>query len=93
MVPEHQRKNYDRTGDLINALDCILVALDTLEQAVAPREATRESNAAAKMLDLALDKIKEIEKARSMEWVGIGGRSDTLTEAEVAQARGEGEAA
>lgn len=89
MIPKHQRRNYEATSDLLNDLDCILVALDALEEAIPDREATRETNAAVKMRYLALDKIKEIEKARAAEWVGIGGRSENLSKAEIATARGE----
>lgn len=94
MILKHHRRNHEATGDLLNDLDCILVALEALEEAAPMREATPETNAAAKMRDLAREKIKEIEKSRSMEWVGIGGRSETLSKAELAEARGEeGEAA
>lgn len=84
MIPKHQRRNYEKTDDLINDLDCILTALDALEEA-AP---TRETNAAHAMRRMALDKIKEIEIAHSAEWVGLGGKSDRLSDAEKAEATG-----
>lgn len=93
MILKHHRRNHEATDELLNDLDCILVALEALEEAAPMREATPETNAAANMRNLARAKIKEIEKARSMEWTGLGGLSDRLSKAEVAQARGEGEAA
>lgn len=88
MIPIHQRRNHEKTDDLLNDLDCILVALDALEDAMPRREATRETNAAHAMRRMALDKIKEIEAARSAEWVGLGGKSDRLSDAEKAEATG-----
>lgn len=88
MIPTHHRRNYDATDDLLNDLDCLLVALDALEDAAPSQEGTRESNAAYAMRRMALDKIREIQKARAREWAGLGGSSDNLTDAEIAEARG-----
>lgn len=49
MIPLNLRRNHERTDDLLNDLDCILVALEALEDLAPDRKATRETNAACKM--------------------------------------------
>tara|TARA_R110002124_G_scaffold11597_18_gene55385 strand:- start:47963 stop:48232 length:270 start_codon:yes stop_codon:yes gene_type:complete len=88
MIPVHQRRNYEKTDDLLNDLNCILVALDALSDVIPSQEATPETNAVAAMLRMAREKVEEIENARSFEWVGLGGASDKLTDAEIAEASG-----
>ena len=87
MIPQNQRLNHEHTDDLINDLDCLLVALDLLRDSITDATPSREANAVGGLLNMTLAKFSEIAKARAMEWVGIGGFSGIPTESEVAQAR------
>lgn len=89
MIPLHLRRNFEATDDLFNDLKCLLVALEAVEDLIPANTASRESNAACTLRQMAQAKIVEIEKSRAVEWAGIGGETAQLTAAERAEARGQ----
>lgn len=88
MIPKHQSRNYEKTDDLLNDMSVLLTALETVHDAIPLMEATCETNAAAGLMRMVMEKFEEIEDARSAEWVGLGGKSDRLSDAEKAEATG-----
>ena len=86
MIPTHQRRNHETTDDLLDELEYILVAVDVLADATRDQQETREIYCAIAMLRMAFDKINEIKSARAAEWVGTGGASYCLSDAEKAEA-------
>lgn len=89
MIPKHQRHNYERTNELLNDLDCLMIAMNELQDLAGNRDDMRLHNAAYAMRYMAMEKFLEVEKSRQAEWVGLGGKSPELTDAETAAARGE----
>lgn len=88
-VPEHLRENHERTDDALNAVYGLATCLDTLSMNASPKEDSREDLAQITIINLMLEKLSELERLRSFEWVGIGGNTDNLTADEIALARGE----
>lgn len=84
MIPDHQRKNYERTDEHINELNALLVAIDTLND-LDPKNADRVWTIA--LTRMARDKLETIERQRQMEWVGLGGSSFGLNEEEIAASK------
>lgn len=91
-IPDHVRENYEATENKLAALGALLKAADHMIcEAEIP--ITPETDAFFVLLRMAQDMHKESRRAHLAEWVGHGGRSDGLTEAEIAVARGETEGA
>ncbi|MBD3738852.1 MAG: hypothetical protein IE938_20655 [Pseudomonas balearica] len=84
MIPKNQRDNYERTDEQLSELRALLVAVDNLNDLDAKHPDRIWTIALTR---LALAKLDTIDHHHSMEWVGIGGASDTLTEAELIEAR------
>ena len=85
MVPDLQRTNYERTAGCLDDLRALMFASDELARL--PTEYERQKYAAT-LMTLALEKLDEVERAHAMEWVGLGGKYPTLTDDEMAQAKG-----
>ncbi len=88
-IPNHIRHNYEHTDDLLNHLRAHLVALDHLADAAIPTTSDPTADALLVVIHSAQEKLREIERARMKEWVGLGGSTETLTDEEAAQARAE----
>lgn len=89
MIPHHLRENHERTDQKLNELRGLIAAAYIVgEDRQARVDGTPESDALTVLNRLAWAKIEEIEKARSMEWAGIGGSSPRLTNEEIGKARG-----
>ena len=89
MIPRHIRDNYERTDEKLFELRGLITAAFIVgDDCQARIEGTPESDALTLLNRLAWAKITEIEKARWMEWAGVGGASPRLTDHEIAQARG-----
>lgn len=76
-IPSHQRENYERTDDLLNRLRALLTALDRITFALPIHD--DDGEAVLGLIATIREKMDEIEKARAMEWVGLGGVSQRLT--------------
>lgn len=86
----HQRRNYERTDELLSEMRVLLTVLSLADDAAPPRERMDENAQAVPSLIVMLEKkIEEIWQSRAWEWVGLGGLSDRLTDDEVREAAGE----
>lgn len=91
-IPDHVRRNHEATEDKLHRLGALLTAIDQmLFEAEIP--ANPQSQALSVLFDIVKDTQREACRAHLAEWVGHGGCSNGLTEAETAAARGETERA
>lgn len=90
MIPQNQRDNFERTSDLLHEARVLLTALELADDNAPDRknldQYAQAVPALIRMLEL---KLIEAEKGHSLEWVGIGGKSNDLTDDEIKTARGE----
>ena len=87
-IPLHVRENYEATESKLADLGALLNAAGQMFfEAEIP--ITPETDAAFVLLRMAQEMHKEARRAHLAEWVGHGGNSDGLTEAEITAARGE----
>ncbi|KEP68540.1 hypothetical protein DL1_11335 [Thioclava dalianensis] len=87
MIVDHHKTNHERTDDVVHDLKALLYAIDCLH------EFTYANGSDARQCQetltrMAREKLDDVERSRLMEWVGLGGSPEGLTEAEVAEARG-----
>lgn len=89
MIPQHQRDNYERSDFLIHEVKHLQSAaydmVGNLE--IIPSHRAMMDTALA-LLNIAHEKTVALEKARQLEWVGLGGKDERLPEAEMQKARG-----
>lgn len=86
----HISANFERTSLLIHRLRGILTVLDCMAHNSGWLGNSRaEAEAVACLMELASECTQQVERAHSMEWVGLGGTFHGLTEIEQAEARGE----
>lgn len=89
-VPQHLRENYDRTDNALHAVHGLAACLDLLSlNGATPKEGSKEELAQITVINLLLEKLREVERVRCFEWAGIGGNTDYLTADEIALARGD----
>tara|TARA_R100000935_G_scaffold58516_1_gene95987 strand:+ start:2178 stop:2450 length:273 start_codon:yes stop_codon:yes gene_type:complete len=90
MIPNHQRENYERSDHLIHVIKHLQAAayemVGNLE--IIPEHRGLMDTVLA-MLDVADEKISALEHARQLEWVGLGGKNETLSESDLNKARGD----
>lgn len=86
-IPEHVSRNYHNTEDKLAVLEALLSAAYHMvsEADITP---SPDVEAFFVLMDLAREKNKEARRAHLAEWVGHGGNSDALSQAEIAAARG-----
>ncbi|WP_371055736.1 hypothetical protein [Rhodosalinus sp. K401] len=89
-IPDNVRANYEHTHYLIHQARCFITASLWMQFVDEHREkGTLEHATAELLLDMASEKLAEVEKAHDAEWVGLGGDSGGLTPEEIAAARGQ----
>ncbi|SEP62092.1 hypothetical protein [Thalassovita taeanensis] len=90
MIPQNQRNNFERTSDLLHETRVLLTALELADDNAPDRnnldQYAQAVPALIRMLEL---KLIEVEKGHFLEWIGIGGNSNDLTDDEIKLARGE----
>ncbi|NKX43605.1 hypothetical protein HCU73_03300 [Roseibacterium sp. KMU-115] len=84
----HQRRNFENTEDAINRLRGVLTAIDALSQDTNALSHCAESDAILVLVGISQDLLAVVQRRHAQEWVGLGGHSDILTEAEEAEALG-----
>lgn len=88
-VQEHHRENHERTDELLNMIRVLLTALEAANDAAPPREFIDQyANAVPGLIQLLLEKMDQVDFARSQEWVGLGGKSalmEAYEQASIAQ--------
>jgi len=90
MIPRNQRDNYERTSELLHEASVLLTALELADDNAPEREnLDRCAQAVPALIRMLETKLSEIEKSHSIEWVGLGGNSNGLTDEEINTARGE----
>lgn len=87
MIAEHHRENSERISYAFERVKGLFFALEYLEQDIDPCVDQRSAKFA--VFEVLRDQISALEKANAMEWVGVGGHSQSLSDQEVAEARGE----
>ena len=90
MIPQNQRDNFENTSDLLHELRVLLTVLELADDA-APARGNIDQNAQAvpALIRMLQVKLGEVEKCHSLEWIGLGGDSEKLTDDEIKLARGE----
>jgi hypothetical protein len=86
-IPQHIRDNFEETDNRLHQMHGMLVAVEHMAEAVNPPVST-ESEALFVLLQALRLKLAETNKAHMTEWAGLGGSTETLTETEIAAARG-----
>lgn len=90
MIPNHQRVNHERSDYLIHVIKHLQAAtyemVGNLE--IVPEHRSLMDTVLA-MLEFADEKISALEHARQLEWVGLGGKNESLSEDDLKNARGE----
>lgn len=90
MIPRNQRDNYERTSELLHEARVMLTALELADDNAPERESLDQYAQAVPALIRMLEiKLDQIDKSHSIEWVGLGGNSNGLTDEEINTARGE----
>jgi hypothetical protein len=90
-VPDHVRDNYNATDSALIRFNGLAYALEIVADDIpegAPKSSTYWQAFTALMNEL-VEKQDTIMHLRTLEWVGLGGNSPGVTEAELARARGE----
>lgn len=92
-IPRHVRDNYERTDDALHEIHGLTLALDIAMDQITDEGSMLDSNSRANIakdvvIRILLEKLQDIHKLRSMEWLGQGGESTNLTDDEIAVARG-----
>ncbi len=92
--PQHARDNYERTAVALNEIEGLTFALDMAMDQISNEDPSSVHSKRARLakdtiMRLLIEKVEGIQKVRSMEWVGLGGNSYSLTPDEIATARGE----
>ena len=90
MIAQHHRANGERTDKEIGTLGSLVGALDIVIEAHPDLSDNRQETEAVRVILRAIeDAVQKLEHAHRMEWVGVGGESGFLTDAEIAEAKGE----
>ena len=85
MIPKHQRENYERTDHLLGEVNALLVTIEEISYA---SDGGKAHEFVETLLRMAVKKMEAAVRSHSMEWVGLGGTSHDLTEAEITEAAG-----
>jgi hypothetical protein len=89
-MPEHLRRNHERTDDALSIIYGLAACLEILELQSPPAERTpKEELAESTVKELLITKLAEVNRLRRFEWAGIGGNSYELTSDEIAASRGQ----
>lgn len=89
-IESHHRDNYENTDSRICTIESLVTALEVMRDQYPHAELnSREGIAMGALMNLLTDQFQELHRLRLMEWAGLGGNTEQLTEAEIAQARGE----
>lgn len=89
-MEKHQRDSYEHASDLTNQINRLIHAAETVADDInhTPKQ-IKQADALFVLLNIAQEKVAELEKAHQMIWVGLGGKSFSLTDDEISIARGE----
>jgi hypothetical protein len=88
MINQNQRYNFVHTSNLLHEARALLTAIELAEENVMPRDKLDQcAQAIPKLIQMLEIKLIEIEKNRSIEWVGMDSKSIGLTDHEIKQAR------
>ncbi|WP_394153371.1 hypothetical protein [Loktanella salsilacus] len=90
MIPQHQRDNYEHTDYLIHEVKHLQSAAYELvgDLEIIPSHRGLMDTVLT-LLNIANQKFEALEKARQLEWVGLGGKNETLSENDLNKARGD----
>jgi len=89
MIPSHQSRNYEATNYALITLQGLIHAYQILHNHHdAPNPVSDEALAKDTVLAMMGEVSKSLTDLRSMEWVGLGGKSDKLTPEQIARASG-----
>jgi hypothetical protein len=89
MIPQNQKFNFEYTSHLLREARSLLTGLELAEENAPPRDKLDQcAQAVPKLIQMLEIKLIEIEKNRSIEWVGMDSKSIGLTDHEIKQARG-----
>lgn len=90
-VQKHHRRNHDETDDALIRMEGLIYALEVVADELRPGTSgsDKEWSAFHALTGQLDDHVREIWRLRRLEWVGIGGKADGMTEADIAIARGE----
>ncbi|MCA0272393.1 MAG: hypothetical protein LCH69_10065 [Proteobacteria bacterium] len=90
-IPEHQRHNHEKTDSGLIRMEGLICAIEVLTNDMGPviRCSDKEWTALTAVADLLATQVEEVWRLRRLEWVGLGGSTQGLAEADVAKARGD----
>lgn len=78
-VQSQHRENHERTDELLNMIRVLLTALEAANDAAPPRQYVDQyAQAVPGLIHLLLEKMDQVDFARSQEWVGLGGKSSLM---------------
>ena len=87
MIARHHRDNHERVDA---ALYQVQGLIEALEAAYDEHRGLGGNDRASRVIRVLRDQaeaaLEKVQRAHDMEWIGVGGRSDNLTEAEIAEA-------
>ena len=85
-----QRENYERTDHILVDLKGLIEVLDDVIDGISHLSSNNRDTLMVRALISALQaEAERAQKAHSMEWAGFGGTAPDLTDAEIAEAKGE----
>lgn len=88
-IPTHQRANFERTDEALIHVQGLWCAFHIIDADYPNPTADDDvANARATLICLLDDRIRDLSRLHAMEWVGIGGNTNLLNEAEIGAARG-----
>ena len=90
MIAQHHRDNHERTAEALYRLEGLLIALDIVfDELPVLHTNSRETSAIRTLHEQIMEIVEQAKRAQRMNWVGLGGKSDLLTDAEIAEAIGQ----
>lgn len=89
-MEKHQHDTYERASEVTNQVKRLMgAAYNVADDLNHTREQLDAADTLFVLLNLAGEKMAELEKAHQMIWVAMGGKSLTLSDDDIKAARGE----
>lgn len=90
MIPKHQRDNFESASEAANQINRLIYAAYTIAEEInhSP-EQLEQADSLFVLLNIAQEKLAELNKAHKMVWVAMGGNSLTLSDGDIKAARGD----
>jgi len=90
MIAKHHRENHERSSEIANQIKRLINAAYTVGANLnTTPDQLADADTLFSLLTIADEKLVQLEKYHTIEWVGLGGNANDLTDDEIKQARGE----